>query len=315
MIIKLILFLTLMAVIVPVTAFGASSRTSVRDDAASDRVIVRPDDGAAQDAIVRDKQNKMDASEDDAQNRRIPERTKDYTQIIPFFGGEDVPKIKKDLKTGKKEFVQKPIPQKYSGGFRVGPYDPSNLLGDSAGITYQEIYGNSPAMMIDLNSEYQFFKDFGKLGIKADMGIITAKGLGRFVHNYNPNIGQTSSLQLTFIGIPLVASLAYHLQFWDKQPVIPFVEGGVGYFTIFETRGDKQSIADAVKYGGSPIAQVAGGAQFMLDGLDKEVVWQLRKDYGISHIYLTADARQIFQLGGLFDFASLVFEGGILFEF
>ena len=180
------------------------SRSVPRDAPNSDLVIVRPDDGVEQDTIVKDKQNRMDASEDDAQNRKPPDKTTNYTRIIPFYGGDDLPKVKEKLKNGTRIYEQKKTEEKYSGGFRVGPYNPTQLQGDTAGITYQNIYGSNPATMVDLNTEYDFFRSAGKLGIKLDLGILTAKGLGRFVHNYNPNIGQVSSLTLTLIGLPLV---------------------------------------------------------------------------------------------------------------
>jgi hypothetical protein len=38
-------------------------------------------------------------------------------------------------------------------------------------------------------------------------------------------------------------------------------------------------------------------------------------DYGINHVYLTFDARQILGLSRVYDFTGLYYEGGVLFEF
>src|ERR1700677_1871916 len=49
-----------------------------------DLVLPSKDDGAEQDAIVKEKLENEDVSDQDAQDRKIPKSEQNYTRIVPF---------------------------------------------------------------------------------------------------------------------------------------------------------------------------------------------------------------------------------------
>ncbi len=235
-----------------------------------------------------------------------------HTQIVPYYANKPAPKLQKRLRNGTKIYKVQQSPQHYSGGVRVGPYYPSKLTGDTLGVTYQSMYGKVSPVLVNFDFEYQFFKNPGKLGLQTSLGFFTAQGNGRF--KTHPTDIPADEV-FTLYTFPIQLTALYHAQFWDKQPIVPFAGAGVSYFGMIESRGDKDKFSDSVKFGGGAAFQWTAGVQIQLDWLDREVIWELDHDYGINHIYLTADARQYLGLSNIYDFSAFYYEGGLLFEF
>ncbi len=198
-------------------------------------------------------------------------------------------------------------PQKYGGSFRVGKYAPTNLQNPETTLYFDDVYDSSSGTIILLDFEWQFFKSLGKAGLKAGTGIFTTGGKGRFKNNPTTQAREN----FTFLMLPNTVGGVYRLQLWEKQPVVPFVEAGGGYFTFVEFRDDFKR----TKYGGTPVAYWSAGGSLALDFLSPTTMAELDSDYGINHMWLTAEYRSYVDVGGNFDFSDNSFSAGIFFEF
>ncbi len=208
-------------------------------------------------------------------------------------------------RTGEVFYPRKESPQDSASSFRVGKYSPTQLKNGDTGIFFDDIYTDSSDIIIYFDYEYQIFRGFGKLGIKGGTGIFTATGAGRF-----KNSGEEAREKFTFLMLPNTLGGIYRMQIWDKQFLVPYAEAGAGYFTFVEVRDDFKR----TKYGGSAVGYWAAGVSLMLDYLAPTTMGELDSDYGINHMWLTADYRS-FISGGALDFSADSFSAGILFEF
>jgi hypothetical protein len=201
-------------------------------------------------------------------------------------------------------------PPSHFASLHVGSYDPNNLMGDTPGISYNNVYNGNPVPMIQVDEEWDFTRKFGKLGGKLGLGFFTASGDGRFVNK--PTL--QSDEQLNLYVIPMTAAGIYHFQYADRQPVAPYVEGGVDYFGMVELATQSTSV-NSFKFGGGAAAHYAAGLQIQLDFLDRSGVFHMYKEYGIQHLYFLGGVRQFFALSSVFDFSAVMYEGGFAFEF
>jgi hypothetical protein len=141
------------------------------------------------------------------------------------------------------------------------------------------------------------------------VGIITAQAKGRFTHP--TRVDEETDERFTCVMLPLQATLLYRFQFWDTQLFVPFVEGGGMYAPIIELRDD----TNAPRYGGAPAAVAAGGLNILLDGLDPTSILHLDADYGINHVWLTLQYRQIVGVKKDLDISSNLISAGLSFDF
>jgi len=237
----------------------------------------------------------------------------DHTHIvlIPNFDGEEPPKLEGKLKDGTYQYNTVPSPQHYGSTFQVGNFTPTKLNGSTPGITYSSIYGSSSPFYASIDAEWQFYQSFGKLAAKTGLGFFTAKGYGRFLTPPNA----VSDTVFTLYGLPVSLAAVYHVQFKDGQVIVPYGEGGIDYFGLLESRNDKASIQDSLRYGGAGACHWGAGIQFQLDFIDREALWDLDNQYGINHIYLVAGVKQYIGLSNIYNLTGLVYQGGFLVEF
>jgi hypothetical protein len=276
----------------------------------SDLVVPTEDSMIEQDSIHANKVKNEDVSDDAAQRRMPPPKDQDHTFLVPNFDTDDEARESAAEIKVKKGNKRKIYPSKYYGAIHGGAYNPTNLNSAAAGVTYSDVYGPGARALVQVDLEYDFIRNAGYLGVKGGIGFFSASGQGRFVHD--PSLASDETLSLYVI--PVSASLEYHMQYADRQIIVPYVEGGLDYFGIFEIRSDATSIGQG-KFGGGPAAHVAGGLQFQLDYFDKAGGWTLHKEYGVNHLYLVLGARDFINAGTVFDFSALMFEGGFAFQF
>jgi hypothetical protein len=197
-----------------------------------------------------------------------------------------------------------------AAGVRFGVLSPPDLRNPDNGLTFKQIYKNSSVLpAIGFDYEYPFTRAIGRMGLRAEVGIITAQAKGRFK---NPTrVDEETDERFTFLMLPLQATLLYRFQFWDTQLFVPFVEGGGMYAPIIELRDDTK----APRYGGAPAAVAAGGLNILLDGLDPTSILHLDADYGINHVWLTLQYRQIVGVKKDLDISSNLISAGLSFDF
>lgn len=196
-----------------------------------------------------------------------------------------------------------------SGSIRFGMMSPPSLKNASNGLTFKDIYGDGmvPALLFDY--EYPFTRAIGRLGLKAESGFIASSARGRFKNS--ARLGELPEERFTFLMIPLQATVIYRIQFADTQWIVPFVEGGGVYYGIAEMRDDGK----APRLGGAPAAVAAGGVSILLDWIDPHSIRQLDADYGINHVWLTLQYRQIVGVKKDLDVSTQMATAGFTFDF
>ena len=193
---------------------------------------------------------------------------------------------------------------------RFGFIAPPSIVNKKTNSTFRQIYGDSAQGALMVDYEWRVLRDYGRVGLKFGTGLISASGTGRFVDS-TVAANWTPEEQFTFIVLPNTLTLSYRFQYSRTQFIIPFVEGGPGYFTFMEIRDDNK----APKFGGSPVAVAAGGLLLSLNFLDRGAINRLDTDYGINNIYLSTELRAIAGLSSTTDFSSTVINAGIVADF
>lgn len=197
--------------------------------------------------------------------------------------------------------------QTKSSSFRFGFLSPSHLENKDSGLVFDDFYQSSvPSGLIDY--EWQFFRGFGKLGLKLGTGIGVAQGNGQFKSGNNGSLEPVE--KFTFLIIPNSVGLAYHADFFNRQWIVPYAEGGGTAFVFSEMRNDGKS----PKFGGAPGAYFALGGAFNISSLDTIGMLELDREYGINSLFLTAEYRYYAGFGN-FDFTSNFINGGLMVEF
>lgn len=216
--------------------------------------------------------------------------------------------------TKEKTYIYKTArsPQKHAFAFKLGMFDPVNLENPDNGATFEDNYPEASGPMLLLEYEWQLFQwAIGKIGLKAGSGLFYANGNGRFKSGYAENQGLDPKEVFTFLAFPNSVGLVYRAQFWDKQLLVPYVDGGAIGFTFAEFRDDGGS----PKFGFSPAAYGAAGLGVNLSSFDSISAFNLDREYGINSVFLVAEYRNVLSLGGKFDLSSDIFSGGFLMEF
>lgn len=237
--------------------------------------------------------------------QRVPE-----PQRLEELANEGLFKI---TKKGEYLYDVQPSPQNRAASFRVGTASFLNLQ-NASGRYFDEIYGEDPKPVLFFDYEWQIFQGFGKLGIKLGSGVTFANGHGLYAYDYNdPDGGQTNQAleKYNFFMFPNSLSLIYRLQIFNRQWLVPYGEVGIDYFGIMEIRDDYEE----VKFGGAPHFHFAVGGAFLLDVLSRETMLEVDRQYGINHIWLTAEYRRFEYITGQFDFSDDIFNAGIMVEF
>jgi hypothetical protein len=110
---------------------------------------------------------------------------------------------------------------------------------------------------------------------------------------------------------PNQLTLIYRFQYADSQIVVPYIEGGAGYFTFAELRDDNKNSV----FGGAAVTVAAGGLNIQMDWIDRKASQTLDADYGVNHVWLTTEVRAIVGLNESIDFSATLFNAGLLFDF
>lgn len=208
------------------------------------------------------------------------------------------------------EFIYDVQESEFTGaaGFRVGFMSPPAIKNNSNKLDFKNIYGGNDIPGLLIEYEYPLTRSIGRIGLKFETGAYAAQAQGRFLKGNQPEIPEET---FTFVMVPLQAMLHYRFQFADRQLVVPFVEGGAAYNGIVELRDDNK----APKLGGAPAVIAGVGLNILLDWMDKQGIRQLDAEYGINHVWLTAQYRQIVGLKKDIDFTSHLISAGFTVDF
>lgn len=206
----------------------------------------------------------------------------------------------------------KESPQYWGLTLMGGPHRPDKYVGK--GDSFKNIYTgkdwflDDKGLWTDLAFEWQFFKLFGKLGLKMSTGTWIIQDL----HDATSD-DTTEKKRYTLFAIPLFGGLTYRFHYWTKQPLIPFIEGGYGGFRFQQTQG-----ASKDQYTEYKTAYLWGiGIQLNANMLDPEAGRDFDIDWGVNQTHFIAQLRHITSKPiDRFDFSTQnLITGGLLFEF
>lgn len=192
---------------------------------------------------------------------------------------------------------------------QFGSYDPVNLSSEQTQFT--DLYNSG--VMIQIDSEWNWLKGWaGSLNIKAGSGLFFSEGNAVFTEG--SNAGTKAKESLFFFLFPNQAGLNYKLKLWDDQMLVPYAEGGAGYYVFVEKRDDD---LDPVigRWAASPTAYWAGGLAINLNAFSRKVSRTLDREYGINKIYLNIEYRSVIGLNNNFDLSSDYANAGFLVEY
>lgn len=210
-------------------------------------------------------------------------------------------------------YTVKESDQSRAMSFRGGLFHPDRLENPQdagqPGATFDDNYEASNAPAILMTYEWQFWPSaIGKWAFQVGSGFFVAQGHGHFVGGVNA--GLTPRETFTFLMIPLNVGMAYRMQFWHRQMVVPYAEGGGSVLSFAELRDDNHG----PKAGGTLGAYFAAGGALNLTYFDPMSRIQLDREYGINAVYLTAEFRQLITMQK-YDFTSNMLAGGFLMEY
>ena len=203
--------------------------------------------------------------------------------------------------------------QKHAASIRFGVFDPVNLENPDNAASFDDNYPDAENPIIMIDYEWHFWKTaVGKFGLKAGSGLFFANGNGRFKSGFAENAHHDAPKEVfTFVAFPNNVGLVYRLQLWDRQLLVPYVDGGLLGFTFAEFRDDGKN----PRFGFAPAAYGSAGLAFNLSSIDAIASWTLDSEYGINAVYIVGEYKTIATLGGPFDLSSDVINGGFLMEF
>jgi hypothetical protein len=190
-----------------------------------------------------------------------------------------------------------------------GVFNPYRLKNPNTGNTFNEYYSNNNAAVI-FDYEWQIWRKFGKLAVKLGTGISFASGSGEFKNNATTGNTEEPLEKFTFIVAPTSLGAVYRFQYWDRQIIVPFGEGGGTAFTFGEFRDDNKR----PKFGGALGAYFGAGAAFNMNFMDTVSMLEIDREYGINDIFLVAEYRAYVGFGK-YDFTNTFINAGFLFEF
>jgi hypothetical protein len=297
----------------PVELDEVTSYTDTLDGSGDDaEQVSSKDEGSEEELFINSVENDLDSEQPSKKQKfrpRVEKQPEDgRKRSIPY-------RI-----TKKGEFLYKVprSPQKQAFNFKVGGFNPLKLRNPSTGKIFSELYPTAPPVILVFDYEWQLLQGFGKLGIKAGSGFHMASGQGVFKNNGNavlndfrPNGGNRSEETYLLFTLPHSAGAIYRAQYYDQQPIVPYVEGGLSYYTMLETRDDNVS----PKFQGAGAAYTAVGLAIQLDWMNRESMYRLDADYGINHLYLTGEYRIVAGFDADYDFSDNTIAGGLTIEF
>ncbi|RYZ76412.1 MAG: hypothetical protein EOP05_05110 [Proteobacteria bacterium] len=232
-----------------------------------------------------------------------------------FSGREGVEKPATTKANGEFNYVTEASPRNAAFSFRVGMFQPPEIINGStepSATDFATIYTKDQLPVIFGDYEKILTTKVGRLGLKFGSGIFLAQGKGVF-KTVDPGRRQDDmpEEQYTFFMLPNQLTAVYRFQYSDTQPIVPFVEGGGGFFTFMEIRDDDSS----PRFGGAGVLAGAGGLNFLMDWIDPKAIRRLDNEYGINHVWLTTEFRYVKGLNKKYDFTSAVANVGVMMEF
>lgn len=177
-------------------------------------------------------------------------------------------------------------------------------------VQFKNVYSSSNLYGVLGDYAWTLTDRLGRIDLKLTSGIVAAQGKGQFIDGASRRADDLPEEKLTFLLLPNQLTLAYRFQYAGGQWIVPYIEGGGGYFTFAEFRDDNTG----PKFGAAFVGVGAAGVQFLMDWLEPRAIRELDNEYGINHIWLSGEFRKFVGSGNL-DFSSDVISAGVSLDF
>jgi hypothetical protein len=201
---------------------------------------------------------------------------------------------------------------KRAASFRVSMMTPPSITSADGKITYKDMYGTSNMMGAAFDYEWRPFRSFGTLGIQIGTGVFAAQGKG-FFSNTPPHNNMTNPPQdkYTLLVFPLNLFAVYRFDYNRKQWLVPYVKGGGTLYGLAEIRSDytDNNFNHSEAIGGG------GGVMVSVGRLSPSSRFELAREYNISDMWVTLEARAMESVNKKIDFSNQVVELGIVVDY
>ncbi len=161
--------------------------------------------------------------------------------------------------------------------------------------------GESTASFVSLLMEggYQWFR---VAELDAGFGLIRGKGDAVGLAG---DVPEPSGYPSRLVLMPVSLGATLRGDFWDGQPVVPYVRAGGEYWLWFEQVKDEETYLQGGRGSGGKIGwSYGGGLNVLLDIFSQERSGNMKARWGVEDSYLTVDWRR----------QAMLEEGGLSFE-
>lgn len=198
-----------------------------------------------------------------------------------------------------------------AASFRISSMTPPEISNVTGSSTYESMYGEDNVLGALFDYEWQPFRGFGSLGFIFGTGISVSTGNGTFKNTARTDGLKEAEESYTLYTIPLSLFVNYRFEYVKRQWVVPFINGGITYYGMIETRDDGKSpnIAGAPAMGGG------GGLHLSISRLDPANAFTLSEEYDIADMWLTLEARAMKGLYSDTDFTNQSINVGITVDY
>lgn len=163
-----------------------------------------------------------------------------------------------------------------------------------------------PCCHMTASVEQGFLYD-SKYGAEAGIGFVSedADAVGALS-------GAKSGDRFNLFLLPVTTSLVFRADFFENQPLVPYVKGGTDY--VYFRQDLKGAKVSGMKYGMHGVL----GVQILLDKIDSNTQDVMEREFGINDIYFTLEGKYswINNFGGSgLNLSNLTCSFGLLFEY
>jgi hypothetical protein len=169
---------------------------------------------------------------------------------------------------------------------------------DNASIAdvYGEGESTSSFVSLLMESGYQWFR---MAELDVGLGLIRGKGDAVGLAGDTP---EPSGYPSRLVLLPVSLSATLRADFWDGQPVVPYVRAGGEYWLWFEQVKDEETYLQGGRGAGGKIGwSYGGGVNVLLDIFSQERSGNMKARWGVEDSYFTVDWRRqaMLEMGGL----------------
>ncbi len=214
-------------------------------------------------------------------------------------------------KDGSYQYRTQTIEKSKSSAVKIGLMTPPKIGDDGTGVDFETMYGTDDLVAVNFEYEWQPVRQYGFLGLKGGLGFSTVTASGYFRNQTDYRTSTRSEESYSLFIVPISAFLEYRFEYFRRQWLVPFINGGATFYGLMELRNDGAS----PQFAGAPAAGGGGGFLVSLSRMDLSSAFTLSEEYGIADMWLVLEARAMQGLSEEIDFTNQTVSAGIQVDF